>query len=538
MQPGAQEFWRVANASADTIVDLQLQYDGVNQPLEVVALDGVPTGSQDGTRQGKSITMTHILIPPAGRAEFIMTGPSTSVAAATLFTLAPDNGPGGETYPPIRPLAKIEADSPAADLPVVPASRTANAQRFEGVADAIVSASRKLYFSEVLVDPNLPEGPTNFFITVDGATPTLFDPNLPPAIVTTQGSVEDWTIENRTNEAHEFHMHQIHFLVEAENGVAVPPDQRQFRDTIQVPFWTGTGPYPSVTLRMDFRGPDIGDFVYHCHILAHEDAGMMAIARVLPAATAQTQLVSAVLPQSRSVQVGAAATAFATIDNFGTAAGSACMVAPQTSVPASFVFQTTDPLTNMLTGVPNTPIDIGAGQSQSFVLGLTPSAPFAPTDVAFNFSCANAPAAPSQVGVNTLNLSASTTPVPDIVALAASSDPGYVDIPGAVGTGNFAVATINLGAASQITGSANTGTANLPVTLLICATDPTSGSCLASPAVNVTATIAAHATPTFGIFVTGNAAVPDSPGLNRVFVIFTDATGVLRGETSVAVRTQ
>ena len=33
---------------------------------------------------------------------------------------------------------------------------------------------------------------------------------------------------------------------------------------------------------MDFRGQDIGDFVYHCHILKHEDQGMMAIIRVLP----------------------------------------------------------------------------------------------------------------------------------------------------------------------------------------------------------------------------------------------------------------
>jgi hypothetical protein len=40
------------------------------------------------------------------------------------------------------------------------------------------------------------------------------------------------------------------------------------------------------------------------------------------------------------------------------------------------------------------------------------------------------------------------------------------------------------------------------------------------------------------VFVTGSAAVPDLPGVNRVFVTFTDAGGVLRGETSVAVRTQ
>jgi len=97
----------------------------------------------------------------------------------------------------------------------------------------------------------------------------------PPAIVTNTGAVEDWTVENRSGEAHAFHIHQLHFLVEAINGVPVPnPD---LQDTIIIPNWAGSGPYPSVTLRMDFRDPNIaGTFVYHCHILDHEDGGMMA----------------------------------------------------------------------------------------------------------------------------------------------------------------------------------------------------------------------------------------------------------------------
>jgi len=110
----------------------------------------------------------------------------------------------------------------------------------------------------------------------------LFDPNKPSAIVTTQGAVEDWIIENRTFENHEFHQHQIHFLLEEVNGVPVPPERQQFLDMVQVPYWSGEDHYPSVKVRMDFRGPDIGDFVYHCHILAHEDGGMMAVIRVLP----------------------------------------------------------------------------------------------------------------------------------------------------------------------------------------------------------------------------------------------------------------
>jgi YVTN family beta-propeller protein len=250
-------------------------------------------------------------------------------------------------------------------------------------------------------------------------------------------------------------------------------------------------------------------------------------------------LVAAVLPTSRSVQVGATPTAFATIIDAGPDNAATCTIAPATSIPASFLFQTTDPTTNALTGTANTPANIAAGQAQSFVIAFTPTAAFAPTNIAFTFTCANAPSpAASLVGVNTLNLSASTTPVPDIVALAASGDPGFVDIPGATGTGVFAVATVNLGSDATITASANTGSANLPVTLTVCQTNPTSGACLANAAASASTDIQPNATPTFGIFVAGSAAVANMPGVNRVFVTFTDSGGVLRGETSVAVRTQ
>ena len=282
MKPGQQEFWRVANASADTIIDLQLRYDGAAQPLQIVALDGVPIGSQDGTMQGQLITQTHILLAPAARAEFIVTGPSTKVKNARFLTLNIDTGPDGDDDP-TRPLASIVTTASPPPLPVIASpSLPANHELFEGLANATATAKRTLYFSEVLSDPSNPASPTNFFITVDGATPTLFDPNNPPAIVTKQGAVEDWTIQNRSQENHEFHMHQIHFLLLEQNGVPVPPEQSQYLDMIQVPYWSGTGPYPSVKVRMDFRGMDVGDFVYHCHILGHEDAGMMATIRVLP----------------------------------------------------------------------------------------------------------------------------------------------------------------------------------------------------------------------------------------------------------------
>ena len=276
MKPGEKQFWRVVNSCAHTILDLQFQYDGIVQKMDLVALDSVPIGSQDGSGRGRSVERTHILLPPAGRAEFIMTGPSAGVLDARFLTEAVTTGPLGDVDP-TRTLLLIETSTlgaKAADITTVPAaSGPPPMERFAGLAQAKPTAIRKLYFSE---DDNY------FYITVNGQAPKPFDMDDPPSIVTTQGSVEDWTIENRAMENHEFHMHQLHFLTLAQNGRILPPEQQQFRDTVDIPYWPGIGPYPSVTLRMDFRGPDVGDFVYHCHILDHEDGGMMAIIRVLP----------------------------------------------------------------------------------------------------------------------------------------------------------------------------------------------------------------------------------------------------------------
>ena len=111
-----------------------------------------------------------------------------------------------------------------------------------------------------------------------------FDMNFKePDITVKQGTVEDWIIENRATEAHSFHIHQLHFQLLERDGT--PVDEPALRDTIDLPYWDGkSARYPSVKLRMDFRNPEIaGTFVYHCHILEHEDGGMMGAIRVVPA---------------------------------------------------------------------------------------------------------------------------------------------------------------------------------------------------------------------------------------------------------------
>lgn len=93
--------------------------------------------------------------------------------------------------------------------------------------------------------------------------------------------MEDWTVSNQTAEPHAFHIHQLHFLVMAFDGV--PLANPYLADTITIPEWAGSGPYHTATVRMDFSDPNIaGKFVYHCHILDHEDGGMMATIEVDP----------------------------------------------------------------------------------------------------------------------------------------------------------------------------------------------------------------------------------------------------------------
>jgi len=285
VRPGQREFWRVLNASADTFFDLQLLYwpdrdTQKAQPMRLVALDGVPVG-----REMASPERTSILLPPGARAEFLVTMPPEGMFAQFL-TRRYDNGVLGNTDS-YRVLANIRsfADSPSQPSPM-PAAAHATAPPFEGLTAIRPARQRKLYFSETIPDPQHPKRGAAYFLTADDAKPKVFDMNFTtPDITATQGTVEDWVIENRARESHVFHIHQLHFQLLERDGQ--PLNEQALRDTVELPFWDGkSGSYPSIRIRLDFRDPRIvGTFLYHCHILEHEDAGMMgSIAVVLPPA--------------------------------------------------------------------------------------------------------------------------------------------------------------------------------------------------------------------------------------------------------------
>ena len=334
MSSGERQFWRICNCTSDAPLDLQVRFDGVPQTIQLVGIDAVPVNSQDGTEPGQLIPVKHFRIPPASRVEFIVDAPPSTVKRAQLVAQFIYPGPLGD-YLPTRPLLTMQTSGDDGDEREVaygvaysdhrvPAfRRLALQQRFRGIEDVTPSVTRTVFFEEV-------EDGTFFFINASGCVTaagakcaiqpynldTVFDNNRAPAIITTQGSVEKWIIQNHARENHELHQHQIHFKLLSQDNFEIngsqpaPGIQHQFLDMVEVPFCGGaaagvdpvtgaaTNPpnppacvdangnpspaYPQVTALMDFRGPDIGDFVFHCHILGHEDLGMMAIERVVP----------------------------------------------------------------------------------------------------------------------------------------------------------------------------------------------------------------------------------------------------------------
>ena len=86
-------------------------------------------------------------------------------------------------------------------------------------------------------------------------------------------TVEDWEIRNTGTMAHPFHVHTNKFQVQSRNGRLVP--YLSWKDVVSI------SPGESVRIRIPFRDY-VGKTVYHCHVLDHEDRGMMGILEILP----------------------------------------------------------------------------------------------------------------------------------------------------------------------------------------------------------------------------------------------------------------
>jgi FtsP/CotA-like multicopper oxidase with cupredoxin domain len=248
--PGERQFWRIVNASPDLYADLEV--DSVS--FDVIALDGMPLAYHDSSIRRRS--MKHVLVPPAGRVEAIVSGPPTD-SHASLRSRCFDTGPDGDSNP-----AMVLAD-------IVPA-KSSNFQARPALGGTPVYASfptttlKRVETSEPQFVVDFTEDKQGFYINGQ-----KFEMNSGPMLTVNIGSLQHWRVVNSTKEVHPFHIHQVHFLTYAVDGK--PVKDPVWLDTVNVPYGS------SADLVMDFTDPIIrGMSLFHCHLLKHEDKGMMA----------------------------------------------------------------------------------------------------------------------------------------------------------------------------------------------------------------------------------------------------------------------
>jgi suppressor of ftsI len=246
--PGERQFWRLVNASADRYLDLQLE----GQTFEIVAMDGMPIALHDPNHRTRSAE--HVLLPPAGRLEAVVTGPAEDTPRR-LISRCVDTGPDGDPNPAMV-LADIVPHPAAKSM-----SRVSESSRKPDIKTLDLAAEERVPPRFIVT---FTEDKKGFYINGE-----KFTPGAAPMVRAKVGSYQHWKIVNATGELHPMHIHQVHFLAYAENDR--PIAEPMWLDTVNVPYGG------SVDVIMDFSDPVIrGMSVFHCHLLNHEDKGMMA----------------------------------------------------------------------------------------------------------------------------------------------------------------------------------------------------------------------------------------------------------------------
>ncbi|MCX7383373.1 MAG: multicopper oxidase domain-containing protein, partial [Alphaproteobacteria bacterium] len=217
MAPGETQLWRIGNQSSNLLFHLRL----AGHRFRVIAVDG-------GLRREEAVEEV-LHLHHGSRVDVLVE----------------------------RQLGRLGiTGDPLARGPVAPVAAEAPDLRRAGI-----TAERIFSFTQERDE-------SRFYI--DGR---VFDHNRTDVTVR-HGSVERWTIRNDSDDIHTFHIHQLHFQAVAVNGRAVPFTGHV--DTIRIP------ERGSVTVIIPFTGALIaGRFVFHCHVLKHEDRGMMASIEVL-----------------------------------------------------------------------------------------------------------------------------------------------------------------------------------------------------------------------------------------------------------------
>jgi FtsP/CotA-like multicopper oxidase with cupredoxin domain len=242
IRPGETQRWRILNASPNVTYFLRL--DG--HQLHQIAKDGNPLN--------ETWTRDAIPLSPGERVEvLVQAGPAGTYAFRTLPIAVGINTMKDPT------LATLVVDG----NPVTPQPLPTTLLPLEDLSTAAIDQRRQINFQ---FSP--PIGPHEAIFWIDHQ---VFSGDRDDQVVRLN-TTEEWVIRNATDAWHPFHIHINPYQVVAVNGRPVPV--RYNEDTTAVP------PLGEITIRtrfLDFPGR----WVYHCHILLHEDNGMMGTVRAL-----------------------------------------------------------------------------------------------------------------------------------------------------------------------------------------------------------------------------------------------------------------
>jgi FtsP/CotA-like multicopper oxidase with cupredoxin domain len=299
---GQTQLLRIVNGTSDTAELFALRDDaGHRQPLQVASLDGVPISGDMERPLAHYLAFEKLMVTPMGRADVLL-----AVPAGATYTLSIEHYCSGadaffemhHDLVRIRAVPTAGAGTTLASLPET-AEQTPAAQlvAFAHAHPSLIhrraiafteyafpkagktKAHQAFYITDI-TSPNFHEHP--FWPSYRNGTTVPADAD----IVVKQGSIEEWSLINTTMESHGFHIHQMAFVQE-RSPMGVPVTL----DTAFVPVGELLpNPHdpnyplvkPSITkILLDFRRVPKGTFVFHCHMLFHEDHGMMGVIRVV-----------------------------------------------------------------------------------------------------------------------------------------------------------------------------------------------------------------------------------------------------------------
>ncbi|WP_411102863.1 multicopper oxidase family protein [Streptomyces sp. cmx-4-9] len=239
IRPGETQLWRIANIGANIFYKVALP----GSVFHVVAQDGYPVKEVYGAES--------LVIPAGSRYDVLVQG--GPAGTTELQTLPYDSGRTGGQFPQAT-LATVES----AGEPVEPAELPTAFAPVEDLGQETPADSKTITFTE---------NRDNTLFYVNGKQ---FDHNRVDFRVKLN-TVEEWTIRNNSQEDHSFHVHTNSFQVMSVNGQPQPANG--LRDTVLVP---ARGNIVVRTRFLDYPGKT----VLHCHILNHEDRGMMAVLQI------------------------------------------------------------------------------------------------------------------------------------------------------------------------------------------------------------------------------------------------------------------